>query len=336
MTTSRTYRLTAPSLESLQLSSENVPDLGAHEVLVRMRAASLNYKDNFYLAGDQGIKLPRPTVPLSDGAGEVVAVGERVDRFVVGDRVAGNFVQDWLYGVLGDHAAGSSTTLGHGIDGTLAEYRVFHQEGLVTLPDNLSYEEGATLPCAALTAWNAVRGVRAGENVLVLGTGGVALFALQFARALGATTIVTSSSDAKLSRATAVGADHVINYQRNPDWHKAARELTGGRGVDHVVDTVGPDTLERSLLATRREGTVHLVGLINPAGKIDPMLILGGTVTLRGVRVGSRQLFEEMNAFIEKKDIHPLIGHRFSFDNAKDAFAQQLKGPDFGKIVVLI
>ncbi|HEY8879443.1 MAG TPA: NAD(P)-dependent alcohol dehydrogenase [Roseateles sp.] len=336
MTINRTYRLTAPSLDGLHPFTESLPDLGAHEVLVRLRAASLNYKDNFYLAGDQGIRLSRPTVPLSDGAGDVVAVGERVDRFRVGDRVVGNFVQDWLYGPLADHAADSSTTLGHGIDGTLAEYRVFNQEGLVTLPANLSYEEGATLPCAALTAWNAVRGVRAAETVLILGTGGVALFAMQFARSLGATTIVTSSSDDKLARAAAAGADHLINYQRDPEWHLAARELTGGRGVDHVVDTVGPDTLERSLRATRREGTVHLVGLINPVGTVDPMLILGGTVTLRGVRVGSRQLFEEMNAFIEKKDIHPLVGHRFSFDKARDAFAQQLKGSDFGKIVVYI
>ena len=149
MNTSRTYRLTAPHLDALALSSESVPPLAAHEVLVRMRAASLNYKDNFYLAGAQGIQLARPTVPLSDGAGDVVAVGERVTRFAVGDRVAGNFVQDWLYGPLGDHAADSSTTLGHGIDGTLAEYRVFSQEGLVALPNNLSYEEAATLPCAA-------------------------------------------------------------------------------------------------------------------------------------------------------------------------------------------
>lgn len=334
MKTSQTYRLTAPSLESLQLFTETVPTIGSYEVLVQMRAASLNYKDNFYLAGAQGIQLPRPTVPLSDGAGEVVAVGERVNRFAVGDSVAGNFVQDWLYGPLGDHAADSSTTLGHGIDGTLTEYRVFNQEGLVALPRNLSYEEGATLPCAAVTAWNAVREIRPAQTVLILGTGGVALFALQFAKALGARTIVTSSSDTKLARAAAAGADHLINYQGDPDWSKQARELTDGKGVDHVIETVGPDTLERSILATRRDGTVHLVGLINPVGKIDPMLILGGTVTVRGVRVGSRQLFEEMNTFIERKEIHPLIGHRFHFGNARDAFAQQLKGPEFGKIVI--
>lgn len=334
MKTSQTYRLTAPSLESLQLFTESVPAIGSYEVLVRMRAASLNYKDNFYLAGAQGIQLPRPTVPLSDGAGEVVAVGERVNRFAVGDSVVGNFVQDWLYGPLGDHAANSSTTLGHGIDGTLTQYRVFNQEGLVTLPRNLSYEEGATLPCAAVTAWNAVREVRPSETVLILGTGGVALFALQFARALGARTIVTSSSDAKLASAAAVGADQLINYQYDPDWHKKARELTGGKGVDHVIETVGPNTLERSILATRRDGKVHLVGLINPVGKIDPMLILGGTVTVRGVRVGARQLFEEMNIFIERKGIQPIIGHRFHFSDARDAFAQQLKGPEFGKIVI--
>ncbi|MRV76483.1 zinc-binding dehydrogenase [Duganella sp. FT92W] len=334
MNTFKAYRLAGPSLESLQQVTETIPVPAAYEVLVRMRAASLNYKDNFYLAGDQGIRLPRPTIPLSDGAGEVVAVGAGAGRFNVGDRVAGVFVQDWLYGPIADHAADSSTTLGHGIDGTLAEYRLFNQEGLVKLPENLSFEEGATLPCAALTAWNAVRGVRAGQTVLILGTGGVALFALQFAKALGARTIVTSSSDAKLARASEAGADHVINYQRDPDWHHAVRALTSGHGVDHVVDAVGPDTLERSIQATRREGVVHLVGLINPAGRIDPMLILGGTVTVRGVRVGSRELFEEMNAFIAHKNLHPVIGHRFSFDDAKGAFERQLSGPEFGKIVI--
>jgi NADPH:quinone reductase-like Zn-dependent oxidoreductase len=336
MKTSRTYRLTASNLDSLQLFAEPARPIDAYEVLVRMRAASLNYKDNFYLAGDKGIQLPRPTIPLSDGAGEVVAIGGSVTRFKVGDRVAGNFVQDWLYGPIADHAADSSTTLGHGIDGTLSEYRVFNQEGLVKLPSNLSFEEGATLPCAALTAWNAVKDVRSSETVLILGTGGVALFALQFVKALGAKAIVTSASDEKLAKASNAGADHVINYVTDPDWHATARTLSHGKGVDHVVDTVGPDTLERSILATRREGTVHLVGLINPVGKIDPMLILGGTVSVRGVRVGSRALFEQMNSFIEKKAIHPLIGHRFEFSNAKAAFEQQLKGPAFGKIVVTI
>jgi NADPH:quinone reductase-like Zn-dependent oxidoreductase len=172
--------------------------------------------------------------------------------------------------------------------------------------------------------------------VLILGTGGVALFALQFAKALGAKTIITSSSDAKLARGVKAVADHIINYRNNPGWHKEVRLLTGGRGVDHVVETVGPDTLERSILATRRDGSIHLVGLINRVGRIDPMLILLGEVRVRGVRVGSRQLFEEMNAFIEAKDIHPIIGHVFSFEDARAACAQQLQGPEFGKIVVSI
>ena len=332
----KSYRLTGPSLDALELFNEVVPDIAPHEVLVKMRAASLNYKDIFYLAGNKGIRLPRPTIPLSDGAGEVVAIGAKVSRFAVGDRVAGNFVQDWLYGSLGEHAADSSTTLGHGIDGTLAGYRIFSQEGLVALPRNLSFAEGATLPCAAVTAWNAVREIRPGQSVLILGIGGVALFALQFASALGATTIVTSSSDAKLTRACAAGADHMINYRSNPDWHRTARELTGGIGVDHVVDTAGPETLERSILATRRDGIVHLVGLIHAGARIDPMLLLQGTVTVRGVRVGSRQLFEEMNDFIAKKDIHPIIGHNFRFEDARAAFSRQLTGPDFGKIVISI
>ncbi|SDC92477.1 NADPH:quinone reductase [Cupriavidus sp. YR651] len=332
----RAYRLTAPHLDSLQVSEEAIPIAEPHEVLVKMHAASLNYKDTFYIAGDNGIRLPRPTVPLSDGAGEVVAVGSRVNRFVPGDRVAGLFVQDWLYGPIPKHAADSSTTLGHGIDGTLAEYRLFNQEGLVHLPKNLSYEEGAALPCAAVTAWNAVRDVRSSQTVLILGTGGVALFALQFAKALGAKAIVTSSNDVKAKQAIKAGADHVVNYRRNPDWHKEIRLLTDGSGVDHVVDTVGPDTLEQSVQAATREGTVHFVGLMNTKGAINPMQILGGTVTVRGIRVGSRQLFEEMNTVIERHDLHPIIGNRLPFENARQAFEQQVRGAPFGKIVINI
>ncbi|NMN73979.1 NAD(P)-dependent alcohol dehydrogenase [Rhizobium sp. 57MFTsu3.2] len=330
----RAFRLTAPHLDGLRRSDEPVPELAQNEVLVKMRAASLNYKDGFYLNGEEGIQLPRATIPLSDGAGEVVAVGPLVRRFAVGDRVVGNFVQDWIYGPIPAHAVDSSTTLGHGIDGVLAEFRTFHEEGLVRLPQNLTYEEAATLPCAAVTAWNAVRNVRAWETVLITGTGGVALFALQFASALGAKTIIISSSDEKLARAKHVGADHVVNYKNDPDWHLRARELTGGRGVEHVVDAVGPDTLERSIAATAREGTVHFVGLMNPKGALNPMLILGGTVNLRGVRVGSRKLFEEMNAFIERHDIHPVIGKRFAFEYSREAFEQQVRGAPFGKIVI--
>ncbi|QGR00139.1 NAD(P)-dependent alcohol dehydrogenase [Paenibacillus psychroresistens] len=332
----RAYRLVAPTLDGLQMNTEKIPEIAPNEVLVKLHAASLNYKDTFYIAGDKGIQLPRPTVPLSDGAGEVVAVGSSVDRFVPSDHVAGVLVQDWLYGPIPVHALNSSTSLGHGLDGNLTEYRVFNQEGLVQLPKNLSYEEGATLPCAAVTAWNAVRDIRSSQTVLILGTGGVALFALQFAKALGAKTIITSSSDAKLARAIEVGVDHVINYRSNPDWHKTVRDLTEGMGVDHVVETVGSNTLEQSILAARIEGMVHLVGIVPPAGKIDPMPVIFGAITVRGVRVGSRQLFEEMNAFIERKNIHPIISQRFAFEDAKSAFIQQLNGPDFGKIVVNI
>ncbi|WP_219836911.1 NAD(P)-dependent alcohol dehydrogenase [Paenibacillus sp. R14(2021)] len=204
------------------------------------------------------------------------------------------------------------------------------------MPSNLSYEEGAALPCAAVTAWNAVRDVRPSQTVLILGTGGVALFALQFAKALGARTIITSSNDAKLARAIEAGADHVINYRSNPDWNTAVRELTGNIGVDHVVETVGSTTLEQSILATRIEGMVHLVGIVPPVGRIDPIPVIFGAITVRGVRVGSRQLFEEMIALIERMDIHPIISQRFAFEDAKSADMQQLNGPDFGKIVINI
>lgn len=332
----RVYRLTAPKLDGLQMNTEEIPEVAPYEVLVKLHAASFNYKDTFYISDDKGIQLPRPTVPLSDGAGEIVAIGSRVDRFVIGDRVAGATAQDWLYGPITPNAFNSSRSLGHGLDGNLAEYRVFNQEGLVRLPNNLSYEEAATLPTAAVTAWNAVRDVRPSQTVLILGTGGVALFALQFAKALGARTIITSSSDAKLARAVEVGADYVINYRSNPEWHKAVLDLTGNNGVDHVVETVGSTTLEQSILAARIEGMVHLVGIVPPLGKIDPIPVIFRALTVRGVRVGSRQLFEEMNTFIERMDIHPIISHRFAFEDAKLAYIQQLDGPDFGKIVVNI
>ncbi|MCM3630306.1 NAD(P)-dependent alcohol dehydrogenase [Paenibacillus glycanilyticus] len=332
----RVYRLMSPSLDGLQMVKEDLPEVAPYEVLVKLHAASINYKDTFYIAGERRIPLSRPTIPLSDGAGEVVAVGSGVDRFVPGDRVAGILAQDWLYGAIPAKAYHSITSLGQGIDGVLAEYRIFNQEGLVRLPKNLSYEEGATLPTAAVTAWNAVKDVRSSQTVLILGTGGVALFALQFAKALGATTIITSSSDAKLARAVEAGADHAINYRSHPEWHKEVRRLTEDIGVDHVVETVGSDTLEQSILAARIEGMVHLVGIVPPIGRIDPVPVIFGAVTVRGVRVGSRQLFEEMNAFMERKNIHPILGRRFAFEDAKSAFVHQLNGPDFGKIIVNI
>ena len=302
-----------------------------------MRAASLNYRD-LNIAKGSPARGPLPTnlIPLSDGAGEVVAVGPEVTRFQAGDRVAGMFMQAWLGGDMEAYHVDSSR--GGSIDGVLAEYVVFEQDGLVRLPDHLSYEEGATLPCAGVTAWNALyagRPLRAGETVLILGTGGVSIFALQLARAAGARVIATSSSDAKLAQAAALGATDGINYRAFPEWQIKVQELTNGRGVDHVVEVGGAGTLARSVEAARIGGQVHLIGVLT-GGEINPTPILRRNIQLRGIYVGSRQMFDAMNQSIALNGIRPVIDRVFAFEDAKDAY-RHLKGQTHvGKVVIRI
>ena len=326
-------------IDSLLLREAPTPKPGRGQVLVRMRAASLNYRDLMVLTGRYARGAPLPDlVPLSDGAGEVAEVGPEVTRVKPGDRVAGIFMQSWLGGET--EPADAASSLGGAIHGVLAEYAVFEQNGLVHLPAHLSFEEGATLPCAAVTAWNALYGGRpliAGQSVLVLGTGGVSIFALQLAHAAGARVIATSSSDAKLTRATALGASDGVNYRQQPEWQQAVLALTGGRGVDHVVEVGGPGTLPRSIEAARLGGQIHLIGVLGGgAGEINPTTAMRKGLILRGIYVGSRQMFEAMNRAIELHRLHPVIDRAFDFDEAKAAFRHLQGQTHLGKVVVRI
>ena len=244
-------------IDNLALVERDTPRPGAGEVLVRMAAASLNYRDYMVAEGFYNPRLKRPMVPLSDGAGMVEEAGAGVTRFKKGDRVAACFMQKWIEGPITREKTASA--LGGAIDGVLREYAVFHEDGLVSVPPSLSYEEAAALPCAAVTAWHALfehTPVAPGDTVLMQGTGGVSVFALQFARAAGLRTIVTSSSDQKLERARQLGASETINYKKTPGWDEEARKLTGGRGVDHVIEVGGSDTMPRSLKAVRARKSV--------------------------------------------------------------------------------
>ena len=335
----RAYEIpAADGLESWRAVERPRPEPGRGQVLVRMQAASLNFRDILIATGRYPFAVNYGSlIPLSDGTGEVVALGEGVRRFEGGERVAGIFSQSWLGGA--QVADCWETSLGGGIDGVLAEYRVFDKDGLVALPDHLTYEQAATLPCAAVTAWNALYGLKplkAGESVLTLGTGGVSIFAIQFARAAGARVIATSSSDAKLDKARSLGAHETINYRTTPDWEKEVRRLTGGAGVDHVVEVGGTGTLPRSIGSTRAGGHIELVGLLAEGEPIDPLAILGASCTVRGVMVGSREMFEAMNRVIALHAIEPVIDRVFGLDEAKVALAYLAQAKHVGKVVIRI
>jgi NADPH:quinone reductase-like Zn-dependent oxidoreductase len=334
----RLYRIPSPGkIEHLTMAEADVPRPGTHQVLVRVRAASLNYRDLAIIRGQYGLSaLPPDLVPLSDGAGEVVEEGEGVTRVAVGDRVAGIFMQSWQAGEMEMHHGLSA--LGGAVHGVLAEYVVFDEEGLVKIPAHLSFEEGATLPCAAVTAWNAFYGLKPlipGQTVLTLGTGGVSVFALQFAVAAGARVIATSSSDEKLAHVLAMGASDGINYRAHEDWNGNARELTGGRGVDHVVEVGGPGTLQRSIFSARLGGVVSLIGVLSH-GDINTLTILAGGVIVRGVFVGSRQMFEDMNRAITLHKIKPVIDKTFPFEEAREAYRHLAGATHLGKVVIKI
>ena len=322
--------------DSLTMQERDVPRPGPGQVLVRLKACSLNYRDLLIITGRYPGIDSKGLVPVSDGAGEVVEVGAGVDRFKSGDRVTGCFFETWLSGPM--LPAHYSAAIGGSTPGVLSEYRVFEAAALVATPAHLSDEEAATLPCAALTAWNALyegRQLVPGETVLVLGTGGVSMFALQFAKASGAQVIATSSSDAKLAKAKALGADHLINYRSHPDWEQKVLEVTGGVGVDHVVEVGGPGTLQRSIAAARHAGAVHLIGVLT-GGEINPLAVLFRTTLLRGVFVGSRDMFEAMNKLITARQIKPVIDRVFDFTDARAALAHLEGASHFGKVVIRI
>jgi len=323
-------------IDGLKLTERPTPKPGHGQVLIRMRAASLNYRDLIIANGGLGYAAGS-RIPLSDGAGDVVEVGAGVTRVRAGDRVAPIFTQSWLGGEIGRHLP---TALGGDIDGVLAQYVVLEADGLVHYPGHLSYEEAAALPCAAVTAWNALitlGRLRAGDTVLVMGTGGVSIFALQFARMTGARVIATSSSDAKLARLGELGAAELINYRTTPEWGKRAFELTGGRGVDHVVEVGGAGTLANSLAAVRPGGRISLIGLLTGfGGEFNPIPILFKSICFQGIRVGSRDMFEAMNSAIETAQLRPVIDRTFDFAEAPAAYRYLESGAHFGKVCIRI
>lgn len=326
-------------LDHLVLAERPEPQPGPGQVRIRVHAVSLNFRDLMTVRGVYNPRQKLPLVPCSDGAGVIEAVGAGVTRVAVGDRVTSLFAQRWLGGEPTRERLRS--TLGGPADGMLAEQVVLSEDGVVKAPPHLSHEEAATLPCAAVTAWSALVGegkIRAGESVLLQGTGGVSIFALQLAKLLGARVIVTSSRDEKLARCRELGADEGINYRETPDWGARARELTGGEGVDHVVEVGGGETFAQSLKAIKIGGTISVIGALTGgvAAGIPLTQILMQKVRVQGILVGSRDDFEAMNRAIALHGLRPVLDRAFAFEAARDAFEHMAGGSHFGKIVIRV
>jgi len=321
-------------IDQLAFAERAITRPTGNQVLVKMAAASLNFRDYLMVGGKYNPKLKRPMVPLSDGAGIVEEVGPDVTRFKPGARVAGCFFQTWLEGPPTREKAGSA--LGGAIDGVLSEYRTFSEDGLVLVPEHLTFEEAAALPCAAVTAWHALfehAPLSPGDAVLLQGTGGVSIFALQFAVAAGLRVIITSSSDEKLQRAKALGAHELINYKETPEWDVEARRLTAGEGVGKVIEVGGSDTMPRSLRAVRTVGSVSVIGVLSgvePA--ISPTALLMNSLQMQGIYVGSRLMFERMNRAVTLHKIKPVVDKTLAWTEIKDALRYMESAQHFGKI----
>lgn len=332
-TSTKAFQLKEFGFEHIVQVDMAVPQLREHEVLVKMHAVSLNYRDFLVAKGLYSRNLKLPLVPLSDGAGEVIEVGSGVTRFKRGDRVAPIFMQAWIGGDLNKQAV--NTALGGAIDGVLRSEGVFNENGLVSIPEHLSFEEAATLPCAAVTAWNALyeqRPIKPGDKVLALGTGGVSIFALQLAKAGGATVVITSSSDEKLERAKKLGADVLVNYKKHPDWDKEVLQ-TCPDGVDHIIEVGGAGTMDRSLKAIRIGGQISLIGLL-AQGQFDSTKLLMKGACMQGIFVGSRDMFERMNKAISTHKLRPVVDKVFKVDEIKEALETMAGQSHFGKIVL--
>jgi NADPH:quinone reductase-like Zn-dependent oxidoreductase len=318
-------------IQNVVASEGETPIPSRGEVLVKVEASSLNARDLSIVNGRFPFPGPRGRVPLSDGAGVVEAVGDGVSRFVVGDRVVNSYFPTWFGGPPRD----AGDQYGTQRDGWLTEFKVVHEEALVHIPKHLSFEEAATLPCAAVTAWSAVNGIGAGDTVVVQGSGGVSLFALQLARAAGARVIATTSSDEKAASLTQLGASDVINYVATPDWGEEVRTLTDGVGVDRVVEVGGAGNIPQSIAAINHGGHIALVGqLASGRDGFDLMSFFFAGATLRSIGVGSRTDLEEMNRVIAQHDIHPVIDRAFGFDRAPEAWSYFENESRFGKVVI--
>ena len=320
------------------LTDMNKPSPGSGKVLVRVRAASLNYRD--HIIATMGVLREKTlgVVPLSDGAGEVEAVGAGVTQWRAGDRVAANFFATWITGRF--DRTYHDAALGGTYPGMLSEYAVLPESSLVRIPEALSFEEASTLPCAALTAWQGLferTQVGPGDVVLTAGTGGVSIFALQFAKAVGATVIITSSSDEKLQRAKSLGADHLINYKNEPEWDKEVLSITNGRGADHVMEIGGAETYQRSINCVAAGGHIHQLGVLS-GFDLRPNLwnLQSSNATIHGLYVGSVEMFTRMNAFISTHKIKPVVDRVYPFEQATQAFAALARAGHFGKIVIAV
>jgi len=330
----KSFEIQEFGVANLVLADRPVPEPGPREVLVRLKAASLNYRDLTLVQGTYNPKLKRPLVPLSDGVGVVEKIGPGVTRVRPGDRVAGCFFQQWIDGPHNKEKGRSA--LGGAIDGVAREYAVFSEDGLVAVPASLTDEQAACLPCAAVTAWHALfeeRPVLPGDTVLLLGTGGVSIFALQLAVVAGLRVIITSSSDAKLAHAKELGAHATINYKATPEWGEEARTLAGGEGVDHVVEVGGSETITQSLRAVRMQGTISVIGALSGRdGGISPAPVLMNSIRMQGIYVGSRTMFERLLRAIELHQLKPVIDRTFPFADLKAALLYMESKQHFGKI----
>lgn len=322
---------------SLARTERERPKLGPQDVRVRVRAVSLNFRDLVIARASKHTKRP-PHVPCSDGAGEVLEIGSDVTRVKVGDRVAANFFPHWRDG--DPDGASQATALGGTVDGMLREEVVLDQQAWVAIPAHLSFEEAATLPCAGVTAFNALfesASLRPGETLLVQGTGGVSMFALQLARVAGAQVIVTSSSAEKRERAKKLGAMHTIDYKANPNWGDAARAITGGRGVDVLVEVGGPGTFDQSVAALRHAGTMSILGTLSGLkGEVNTFGIFQKALRVHGIYVGSVRMFEALNRVLNLHQLHPIVDRVFSFEDARSAYEYLASGQHFGKVVVRV
>ena len=336
----KTIQLEDFGIDRLKITEQSQPQPTEFEVLVRIEAVSLNYVDLLVIKGLLNSNLQLPYIPVCDGAGVVEQVGEQVTAFKPGDKVVTTFIPDWINGEPTAAKTDYKTRQGLGnISGQLSQYKCFTSSQLISIPANLTTAEASTLPIAGLTAWNALNyaNLQANDTVLLHGTGGVSIFALQFAKAQRAKVIITSSSEAKLGKARELGADFVINYKNTPDWEAKVHQMTEAKGVDVVIETVGGSNLGRSLQALKIGGHISIVGLL--AGfeaKIDVLSLIHQQATIRGLEVGGTHQFEAMNRAIEAFDIHPVIGRIFTLEQTEAALEYLEQGLHFGKVVITL
>ncbi|OAX37724.1 NAD(P)-binding protein [Rhizopogon vinicolor AM-OR11-026] len=333
----REYRSQCDGYQNLRLQSGSLSKPKATEVTIKIHAVSLQYRDLMVSKGKySGVKSN--VIPCSDGAGEIVAIGQDVKGWTVGDRVCPNFALDHVHGDVTEDI--KNTGLGGQIDGVLREYINIPVHSLVRIPEHLSYEEASTLPCAALTAYNALLGpvpLKGGDYVLILGTGGVSMFGAQIAIASGATVIVTSSSDEKLQVAKKLGVQHVINYKKNDKWDEEVLKITRGRGVDHVIEVGGPNTMPKSINAARHAGWIHIIGFVSGGNNGIPVgSAIMKALTFRGILIGSVKQFEDMNRLITAREIRPVVDKIFPFEQAIEAYSYLESQKHVGKVVIKV